>query len=253
MGSNVADRPPLALQQDFWNNWNAAHREHDVSEVSKAQAAVILSWLERVGRQNLDLIEIGCGAGWLCSELARFGHLTATDLSDSVLERAARRYPQVRFIAGDFMAMPFEPARYDVAIALEVLSHVAEQGAFLAKAASVLRPGGYLMLATQNRPALERNDVQPAKPGQLRHWVDRFELAGLLDEHFTVEELFSITPKYNRGPLRIVNSSRAKRALEALRLGRLQVAMIGLQERCWLGWTLMALARRRPVPNGTTA
>jgi SAM-dependent methyltransferase len=108
--------------------------------------------------------DVGCGAGWLCSRLTPFGSVTGTDLSDAVLARAAQRVPQAKFIAGDFMALDLG-SDYDVAISLEVLPHVADQPAFLAKIAGLLKPGGYLMLATQNKPALLRNDIPAPKPG----------------------------------------------------------------------------------------
>jgi hypothetical protein len=59
---------------------------------------------------------------------------------------------------------------------------------------------------------------------------------------FEVDELSSITPSYNRGALRYLNSARARRAAEGMRLGVVMQALTKLQERAWLGWTLMALA-----------
>lgn len=32
---------PLDLQASFWNQWNAEHREHEMSQVSVRQAEVI--------------------------------------------------------------------------------------------------------------------------------------------------------------------------------------------------------------------
>jgi 2-polyprenyl-3-methyl-5-hydroxy-6-metoxy-1,4-benzoquinol methylase len=239
------NRPPLPLQQSFWNTWNAANREEAITDVSREQAAVVLAWLARMGRSDLKILEVGCGTGWLCGQLLPFGEVTGTDLSDQVLERAAKRSPATRFIPGDFMALAFEPAHFDVVVTLEVLSHVADQPAFLKKISSLLTPGGTLMLATQNKPALQRNEIPPPMPGQMRRWVDRRELAQLLNEEFFVEELFSITPRFNRGVLRIANA-RKLRALAGLAgLSFATSALKKAQERAWLGWTLMALARKR--------
>src|SRR5262249_44604084 len=146
-----------------------------------------------------------CGAGWLCPWLKPFGRVTATDLSDEVLARARARIPDVKFIAGDFMTMQFADANYDVVIALELLSHIADQPALIARLPRMLLPGGLLMLATQNRPVLERyNTVEAPKPGQVRHWVDRHELKNLLSPHFAVDELLTITPRSNRGLFRLI-------------------------------------------------
>jgi SAM-dependent methyltransferase len=136
-------------------------------------------------------------------------------------------------------------AHYDVAISLEVLSHVADQQAFINKIAALLTPEGILMLATQNRPALERSSIPAPKPGQLRRWVDRSELEQLLKANFCVQELFSITPQFNRGVLRLVNARRVKQLAANLGLSRVMGRIKKIQEGAGLGWTLMALAQRR--------
>jgi 2-polyprenyl-3-methyl-5-hydroxy-6-metoxy-1,4-benzoquinol methylase len=167
----------ISLQQRFWNEWNATHREHNQHYVSIRQAEVVIGWLASLGRTDLDILEVGCGAGWLCPQLLPYGQVTGTDLSDEVLARAQQRAPEVAFVSGDFMGLDLGSGRFDVIVTLEVLSHVADQAAFVRKLASHLRPGGHLMLATQNRVVLERfNRIPPPAPGQLRRWFDKYEL-----------------------------------------------------------------------------
>jgi SAM-dependent methyltransferase len=237
----LAQSIPIPLQRSFWNGWNAAHRELGVQDISLRQAQVVRGWLQALGRRDLDILEVGCGAGWFCPELASFGRVTGIDLSDEVLGRARRRALQVEFLAGDFMAMDLAGRTFDVIVSLEVLAHVAEQKPFLRKIARHLRPGGYLMLATQNRPVLERfNRIPPPAPGQLRRWVDRVELTRLLEPELTVEELFTVTPKANRGLMRWVNSRKVNWPVRTLVGDRVE----HFKERLGLGWTLMALARK---------
>lgn len=235
---------PFALQRKFWNEWNANSRELGLDKVSKEQAEWVCRQLDSLALKNPDIIEIGCGAGWLSARLASFGRVLATDLADEVVARAARRYPKVDFVAGDFMRQDFGAAAFDVAVSLEVLSHIADQRAFLEKIAGHLRPGGYVILATQNRPALRRNNVPPPAPGQLRHWVDRHELRELLHRQFELIEMQSITPIFNRGWLRLVNSYKLHHAARTV-APPLARWVKSAQEKAWLGWTLMALARKR--------
>lgn len=235
---------PIALQQSFWDTWNAQHREAGVGEVSSDQKRVVLSWLNRIGRTNLGILDVGCGAGWLDPSLKQFGVVTATDLSADVLARIRTRVPQVNYIAGDFMELPFEAASFDVAVSLEVLAHVADQSAFITKINSLLRPGGWLMLATQNRPVLERhnmNSIQPAAPGQLRRWTDASELRALIEPQFEIVELFSKTPRASQGPLRLINARPLRQAMRAI-VGE---SFERMKERMGLGWTLMCLAKKR--------
>lgn len=228
-------------QREFWNRWNV-RREAGIGRVSRDQRKVILQWLDRLQKRGLDIIEVGCGAGWLCADLTKYGSVVGTDLSDEVLARAAERVPDVTFIAGDFLELDFGDRRFDVVVTLETLTHVPDQAGFIRKCAALLRPGGVLMLATQNKVALEKNRVQPLEPGGYRRWLDRHELTAMLQTQFEIEEIFSLTPKFNRGVLKLVNFEPFYRVAGV----RLMIRPIArLQEKAWLGWTLMALARKR--------
>lgn len=236
---------PIDVQRAFWNDWNAAWREKSLDFRSVEQADVVVSWLERLGRKDLSILDVGCGTGWLCPQLTRFGQVTGTDLADEILTRAAAKVPEVRFVSGDFNRLEFGGVEFDVVVSLEVLSHVADQTLFLDKISTLLKPGGYLMIATQNRPVLEANATAPPSPGQRRHWVDRHELRQLLDPDFEIVELFSISPRFNRGFLRAVNSFKLRALADAAGLGAVMAQVRKWQEQAWLGWSLMALARKR--------
>ena len=241
-------KPDIEQQRSMWNEWNRV-REEEQDEVPLRQARTVEEWLRGLERTDLDILDVGCGAGWLEPWLAKYGRVTATDLADEVLERARARNPGVTFISGDFMALDWPEESFDVVVSLEVLAHVADQAAFLERCATLLRTGGWLMLATQNRPVLERlNSVPPPKPGQLRRWVDAQELRSLLEPHFDVEELFSVTPRCNRPhPLRLLTSDRVDRALRPY-FGRGLDSLRGRLEQRGYGWTLMVKARRTPGP-----
>jgi SAM-dependent methyltransferase len=259
----MAGVAPISLQRSFWNGWNASNRERSVDEVSRRQAEVVCEWLSSLGRKDLEIIDVGCGAGWLCPQLTRFGRVTGTDLSDEVLARARQRTPDVTFVAGDFMNVDFGKHSFDVIVTLEVLSHVLDQRAFLKKAASHLRPGGHLMMATQNRMVLQYlNLIPPPAPGQLRRWFSRRELRDLLDQDFAILELFSVTPKIGRGlglkrlinPMKLagLRPSRPGEHSGMVQMSSDQISAIPPRrslprwlEAFGLGWTLMALARKR--------
>jgi SAM-dependent methyltransferase len=233
----------MPLQQSFWNGWNASTRERELPPVSLRQKEVVSAWLSGLRRDDLDMIDIGCGAGWLCSDLTRFGQVTGTDLADEVLVRARQRVPRARFIAGDFMQLSFPAASFDVAVVLEVLSHVSDQAGFIERVSNLLRPGGYLMLATQNRPMMEHCRVDPVAPGQIRHWLDRTELCHLLRPGYEILELFTVAPRGGKGwgLFRIMNSVRLERAITPV-AGQ---SFNRLKEAAGLGSILMALARKR--------
>ncbi len=234
---------PVEQQRQAWNRWNASAREVRLGRSSELQASTILRWTRALGRNDLRIIDVGCGTGWMSERLASFGHVTATDLADEVIQRARTRAPHVAFVSGDFMRLPFECESFDLAVSLEVLSHVADQPAFLARICELLRPGGHLMLATQNRYVLERwSEIPPTAPGYIRHWVSAGTLRHLLRPYFDIVELTSLMPVGDQGLLRLVNSVKLN-TVAALLVPR--DILERLKEKLFLGHTLVALARKR--------
>jgi 2-polyprenyl-3-methyl-5-hydroxy-6-metoxy-1,4-benzoquinol methylase len=234
--------PTLEQQEQYWSRWNAQQRTaEDLPEESRRQGDIVRAWLMGLERTDLRILEVGCGTAWLTPTLTAFGKTTATDIAQGLLAKAQVRFPRIEFVVGDFGKLEFAD-RFDVIVALEVLSHVADQPAFVAKAARLLKPGGQFMLATQNRPVLERyNHVLPPDPGQHRKWFDRDELHDLLEAHFDVRELFAVTPKSNRGLMRIAASRKVHAALGVL----FGTKPRDFLERHGFGWTLMARAQKR--------
>ena len=229
---------PLEDQRRFWNEWSKG-RETALGEVSLDQAELTEAWM--AGRSGLDVLDVGCGGGWLCKRLVRFGNVVGTDLADEVISRARARVPEAQFVAGDFMTLNFS-TQFDVITCLEVLSHVADQPGFITKVATLLKPQGQLLLATQNRFVLERNDVPLPAPGQLRRWVDRKTLRALLEPRFTILEITTRTPRGNRGMLRLTNSPKLNSAAATIVPPYL---IKRCKERLGLGWTMMARAELR--------
>lgn len=244
--AQAPDNSPIKpeAQRRYWNAWNARFRlgTAKLPETSSRQARIIIEWLKGIGKRESNILEIGCGTGWLCVQLAEFGRVTGIDISDEVLGKTATGVPNITFVAGDFLHLELPVRQFDVIVTLEVLSHVADQTAFIEKIASLLRPGGYLALTTQNRIALSRcSNVQPLAEGQIRQWVDANTLRPMLSRHFELLEFKSIVPAGDRGFLRWVNSPKLNWIVSVVVS---QARLDALKERLFWGHTLMAFARK---------
>lgn len=231
-------------QRRFWNEWNTKSREQNrkLPIVNQRQAQMVIEWIKSAGKRDLDILEVGCGAGWLCEQLIPFGKVTGTDLSDEVLSRAAVNLPQVKFVAGNFFDLDFPQLGFDFIVSLEVLAHVDNQDEFVEKIAKLLRPGGYFAIATQNKFILSRwSQVAPKGEDQIRKWVDIRTLKHLLSKRFEIVSITSIVPVGDCGILRWTNAPKINKILSVLASpSRIE----SFKERFFLGHTLMALARK---------
>ncbi len=244
-----SSRVDIALedQRAAWNLWNTqTAREKELGEPSRRQAETIERWLETLGRRDLSILDAGCGMGWMSARLLRFGTVLGIDLADEVIERASQRVPGARFEVCNLANAAVESGPFDVVVSLEVLSHVADQRRFVGQLANELRPGGLLMLATQNRPVLERcSSIGGPVPGQIRRWVDAAQLQRLLAPHFVIEELISVHPVADEGIYRFVNSRKLNRLIGVF-VGATRLADFK-ERRLLLGHTLVVRARRKGV------
>jgi 2-polyprenyl-3-methyl-5-hydroxy-6-metoxy-1,4-benzoquinol methylase len=240
-------RPPgESAQQRFWNEWNAKHRgaEYDptIDPPTMRRRDTVLQWMRQLGLNQPRILDLGCATGWLSDQLAEFGEVIGTDIADASISEARERYPHVRFECEDFSNANRPNGEFDIVVSLETLSHVADQQAFIARIRDVLKPGGYLILTTQNRFVFERRaDVTPLAVGQIRRWVSPGELRRLLRDDFVIRRFATLLPEGHLGVLRIVNSTRINRLLGRL-VSRSWIERT--KERLGFGQTIAVLAQR---------
>lgn len=109
--------------------------------------------------EGLRFLDIGCGGGLVSEPMARLGaSVTAVDASEANIKTAMTHAKQsglnIDFRAGTVEALiEAGEAPFDVVLNLEVVEHVADPAQFLKDCASLVKPGGLMLVATLNRTA----------------------------------------------------------------------------------------------------
>ncbi|MFP3942475.1 MAG: bifunctional 2-polyprenyl-6-hydroxyphenol methylase/3-demethylubiquinol 3-O-methyltransferase UbiG [Alphaproteobacteria bacterium] len=108
--------------------------------------------------EGLTLLDIGCGGGLLSEPMTRLGfRVTAVDASEANIKTATIHAREqgldIDYRHGSAEALAGENARFDVILNMEVVEHVADMQGFLHACASMVAPGGMMVIATLNRTA----------------------------------------------------------------------------------------------------
>jgi 2-polyprenyl-6-hydroxyphenyl methylase / 3-demethylubiquinone-9 3-methyltransferase len=193
-----------------------------------------------------DVLDIGCGAGFLTNALAADGHkVTGIDVSAKSLEVARKRdsTKAVRYLQLDAFAMPFPEQSFDVVCAMDFLEHVEMPGQIVREAARLLRPNGLFFFHTFNRNWLSYLIVikgvewcvpnTPAnmhvysyfiKPSELSHWCEEVGM--------TILQMRGLAPNMLSSPFwKSLMKRKIDNALQFRFSSSLKTGYIGIAQR----------------------
>lgn len=98
-----------------------------------------------------DVLDVGCSSGYLSAPVAASGARVVGVELDPEAAEAARAFCE-EVVVGDVesIELPFEPASFDAIVCGDLVEHLRDPGATLARLRPLLRPGGRLVLSTPN-------------------------------------------------------------------------------------------------------
>jgi 2-polyprenyl-3-methyl-5-hydroxy-6-metoxy-1,4-benzoquinol methylase len=100
---------------------------------------------------DLRVLDVGCSSGYLAAPLSQRGNTIVGVELDPAAAHEAERWCE-RVIVGDVETteLPLEAASFDVVLCGDVIEHLRDPGAVLARLRPLLRPGGRLVASTPN-------------------------------------------------------------------------------------------------------
>jgi ubiquinone/menaquinone biosynthesis C-methylase UbiE len=95
------------------------------------------------------MLDLGCGSGIVARVLRqRLGgaaDIVGVDASEPLLEMARAVAPDIEFVHGDFIALPFADDSFDLVLSQQLLQLAADSAGALGEVRRVLSPGGRLV------------------------------------------------------------------------------------------------------------
>lgn len=151
-----------ALAQEWWNPAGKFKPLHKFNPVRLSYIRAKVS--EHFGRdpkasgalKGLRILDIGCGGGLLCEPMARMGAtVVGADASETNIEvariHAAQSGVDIDYRSTTAEALADAGETFDIVLNMEVVEHVLAPDFFMARTASMVKPGGLMFVATINR------------------------------------------------------------------------------------------------------
>ena len=125
--------------------WASVPADRTIDEAALAWA---IETVESAGARP-RVLDLGCGDGRIAGLLAARGaEVTGVDPSETALERARAAHPDLAFmLPANDGTIPLADGSFDVALAVNVLEHVADTQRLMSEVRRVLAPGGRLAIA----------------------------------------------------------------------------------------------------------
>jgi SAM-dependent methyltransferase len=171
---DIGERPRVAEHEIEWDDekvsrlWNYYARSPRISDIyfSKLYGGHILKRSRLDLGESLDVLDFGCGPGYIWDHLKRAGsrwRYTGIDFSRSSADETEKRASGDANFKGAHhisqLPTPLPGASFDVILLLEVVEHLNDKhlAATLQEAARLLKKGGVLVVTTPNDEDLDKS------------------------------------------------------------------------------------------------
>lgn len=233
-----------SIYHTLGDKWYTAY--DDPIALLRAENKIKLPWIhERIKNLYFTdplILDVGCGAGFLCNDLAQKGYrIKGVDISEESLD-VARKYDstkKVEYIRGDAYELPFDENSFDIVSCLDFLEHVERPQDIIHEISRVLKPGGLFFFHTFNRNLLSDILIIKAVEKFVRntpknmHVIDLFIKPQELIHYcqtasISVTEMSGIRPRFSTIPLSAYFSGIVPRSLEFKLTSSLLLSYMGM-------------------------
>ncbi len=186
--SGIKNSESEYYKQMFIKNsaWNTANPNSE--EILRWN--IIQSYLENIKNQNnvknknIDILDLGCGRGWLTHLLSDYGNVLGVEPVKPVVEYAKKLFPSIKFICGTSKELLKETnfKKYDLIVASEVIEHIPDEkkGDFINDLYRLINKNGFLIITTPRKEAQKiwNSFMKPGQP--IEDWMSESELEALV-------------------------------------------------------------------------
>lgn len=140
----------IEISEKYWSKFQATYDKNQEAAVGKELLNEIKEKIKTLPGLG-EVLELGCGTGYFTETIVqKADHLFATDLSDELLESAAKRINNnnVTFQKKNCMSTSFPPAKFDALFMANLIHVIEDPLKALQECHRVLKKDGLLIVTS---------------------------------------------------------------------------------------------------------
>ncbi len=143
---------------------------------NRLRIRAVLEHLAEILPPHARVLDVACGGGaylqaWQWTHPERPVHAYGVDRGDYCTWAFQQSIRAAHAVVGDATQLPFAPSSFDVILAMDIVEHLEDDAGFLVTMHDLLKPGGTLLLLTQNLLSLENLIGTTTSPLRGSKWV----------------------------------------------------------------------------------
>ena len=197
----VANLPEINKQHEYYGEW----------EIRKKSSLQLKNYLA-AKKRRLQILEIGCGNGWLSAKLSEIlsSHVTGIDINPEELNQARRVFDQIKnleFFNCSLQDESMSSHQFDIIIFAASIQYFPSLKNILNDSMGHLAPGGEIHILDAH--FYNPNELNAARQ-RSKNYFNAIGFPEMAEQYFhhSLEELRSFTHKVLYAPYSIINRVR---------------------------------------------
>lgn len=135
----------------FANVYGAASKTGEPSQtwIDRARDQLLVTIAEEYSPRPLrqsEVVDVGCGYGWLLDYFAAAKRLCGSDISEHAIAMAKKRHPDREYRQADLLEGPPFEGSFDIVLAVNLVEHLTDPRAGVASIRALCAPGSIVLV-----------------------------------------------------------------------------------------------------------